>query len=491
MKVRVILYTVHRWLGIAMCLLFALWFASGIVMMYVEYPELTEAERLEALPELNIGEVNYLPFAASKSVTGDSAFTAAKLTTTLGRPTYEFRGISGATSFVFADTNELLQPIDDALALVSVRESGFSSNQITPTVEATIDFDQWTLSTGLNRYRPLHKVSLNDDRGTVLYVASTSGQIVRDTNEPERFWNWLGSTIHWIYPAILRKNASLWNDLVVYISLLGIISVVTGAIVGFLRLRLFNPYKGGRVSPYKSWMKWHHIGGLLTLVFVSTYIFSGLMSMGPWGVFNSPVSQQGQIARYNGADTLRLSTLTLPNTTTIESKVKEIKWHQILGEPYSSATLSASERIPFFGGTQSDQQAQLEEKIQRAIPQLIPDAQLQNVELIRSPDNYYYSMHNRYRPLPVYRAVFNDSQKSWFHIDGVTGEVINRVDKTARQERWLFNGLHSLDFQILLQHRPLWDMVVISLNLLGLAFSITAVVVGWRRLTHSINKGFS
>ena len=36
------LYLLHRWLGIAMCLLFALWFGSGIVLMYVHYPTLTE-----------------------------------------------------------------------------------------------------------------------------------------------------------------------------------------------------------------------------------------------------------------------------------------------------------------------------------------------------------------------------------------------------------------------------------------------------------------
>ena len=36
-----------------------LWFASGIVMMYVEYPELTEEERLRSLPELDISSIEY------------------------------------------------------------------------------------------------------------------------------------------------------------------------------------------------------------------------------------------------------------------------------------------------------------------------------------------------------------------------------------------------------------------------------------------------
>ncbi len=489
MILKVALYTLHRWLGIAMCWFFALWFASGIVMMYVEYPQLTEQERLDTLPYLNIGAANYLPFAASKSVLGDNAFKTVKLTTVLGRPTYEFVGLSGAISLVFADTNERLQGVDRELAVAAAKQSGFSSPGSAPTFDATLDFDQWTLSAELNKYRPLHKISLNDEAATVLYIASTTGQVARDTNRSERFWNWLGSTIHWIYPAMLRKNASLWNNVVVYVSLLGIASVISGAVIGFLRLRFLKPYSGNRVSPYKRWMKWHHIGGLLTLVFVSTYIFSGLMSMGPWGMFDSPNALGPQVNRYRGADTLRLSDLALPNITPSDSPIKEIHWHQILGQTYASIVMSASEKQPVFNNTDTDPAKLLSQNILDAVTQLIPGAQITSLELISAPDNYYYSLHNRYRPFPVYRAIFNDSEDSWFHIDGINGEVLNRVDDAARRERWFFNGLHSLDFQFLLQRRPLWDIIVISLNLLGFAFSITAVVIGWRRLAHTLPKG--
>jgi len=43
------LYIGHRWIGIATCLLFAMWFVSGLVMMYVAFPSLTEGERIAAL----------------------------------------------------------------------------------------------------------------------------------------------------------------------------------------------------------------------------------------------------------------------------------------------------------------------------------------------------------------------------------------------------------------------------------------------------------
>ena len=40
-----------------MCLVFFLWFASGIVMMYVEYPMLTEQERIRSLSPLEIDAI--------------------------------------------------------------------------------------------------------------------------------------------------------------------------------------------------------------------------------------------------------------------------------------------------------------------------------------------------------------------------------------------------------------------------------------------------
>src|ERR1041384_2466145 len=44
----------------------------------------------------------------------------------------------------------------------------------------------------------------------------------------------------------------------------------------------------------------HHVLGLLGFVFLSTFIFSGLMSMSPWGLFDSAVSQAEQVDAYTG-----------------------------------------------------------------------------------------------------------------------------------------------------------------------------------------------
>lgn len=46
--------------------------------------------------------------------------------------------------------------------------------------------------------------------------------------------------------------------------------------------------------------------------------------------------------------------------------------------------------------------------------------------------------------------------------------------------RWLYHGLHSLDFPWLYNHRPLWDIVVITFMLGGTALCVTSVILAWR-----------
>jgi uncharacterized iron-regulated membrane protein len=483
MKLKSILYLTHRWLGIGMCLLFALWFASGIIMMYVDYPELTEEERLINLPDLNTSEILLSAFEASASIDAGKVFSAVKLTTVLDRPAYQFQAIGGELAIVFADSGELITELSPESAIAAARQSAFAAEGAEPSYDKLVDLDQWSISAGLNRFRPLHRVKLNDPAGSVLYVSNSTGQIVLDTHRNERFWNWLGSIVHWIYPLQLRKNASLWTQVIIYISIIGIVSVFTGGIIGFMRIRIRKLYRGINLSPYTGWMKWHHILGLLTLIFVSTFIFSGLMSMGPWGIFNSSTSAQPQISRYMGGNTLRLSNLQPPDFAAITEPVKEVEWQKIQSTPYYSFKKSQRRgEVQFPGTSTQNQSLLLLAKIGEAIPVLLPDARLLSLDLVQEPDNYYYARHNNYRPFPVYRAKFDDKESSWYHIDLTSGEIVNRVTDASRRERWLFNGLHSLDFQFLLQHRPLWDLLVIILSLLGLGFSLTAVVIGWRRL---------
>lgn len=55
---------IHRYVGIVTCVLFTMWFGSGMVMMYVSFPQLTAVERFNALPPLDLRTAHVLPAQA-------------------------------------------------------------------------------------------------------------------------------------------------------------------------------------------------------------------------------------------------------------------------------------------------------------------------------------------------------------------------------------------------------------------------------------------
>jgi len=490
------LYLLHRWFGIVMCLLIALWFATGIIMMYVEYPELTEQERLARLPALPWQQVRLQASDAAALLTGALQEPASvKLTSVLGRPAYQFSSAFGEYFTVFADDGSLLQGLTPAQAQQAALAGTDASAQARHL--GLMDMDQWTVSSGLSPYRPLHKVALGDQAGSIVYVSEVTGQVVRDSTRNERFWNWLGSTIHWIYPWQLRRNATLWADIVIWLSLAGLVSVVTGGIIGFLRLRLRKPYQGDRYTPYRGWQKWHHVLGLGSLLFLFSFMFSGLMSMSPWGVFDNQSSAAPALARYNGATLATLAdfpgqdalaaaallTQAAASQQSTHAPLKEVQWTRLGGEGLLVLALGNGSRRVLSHAGLLDRDALLQ-RVAAAAPSLLPEATLLHSERLDHEDNYYYSHHNRYRPLPVLRLRFDDAEASWFHVDLASGQLLGRLTATDRVARWLYNGLHSLDFRPLFPYRPLWDLIVILLCLAGLTFSVTSIWLGWRRLWH-------
>ncbi len=58
------LILLHRWLGVAFCLFFAMWFATGIVMHFVPFPALTEAERFGGLAPIDVRAIRHGPAEA-------------------------------------------------------------------------------------------------------------------------------------------------------------------------------------------------------------------------------------------------------------------------------------------------------------------------------------------------------------------------------------------------------------------------------------------
>ena len=80
------------------------------------------------------------------------------------------------------------------------------------------------------------------------------------------------------------------------------------------------------------------------------------------------------------------------------------------------------------------------------------------------------------------RVRYANPQETWVYVDPSRGAVVQRNEKVTRLRRWLYQGLHSLDFPFLYYKRPLWDIVVIVLSIGGTVLSAATMVPAWRRL---------
>src|SRR5215469_14968744 len=142
---RQVLIFVHRWMGVCLCLLFLTWFASGIVMMYRQYPEVTAADRLSRAPTLDGSRIHITPADAYAKLGADGAPAAAQLITYDGRPAYRFRLGLGDIAIVYADTGDQQEdfPPDLTLRIASAwadQPSGAARE------EDKTEEDQWTVS---------------------------------------------------------------------------------------------------------------------------------------------------------------------------------------------------------------------------------------------------------------------------------------------------------------------------------------------------------
>jgi hypothetical protein len=473
------LYLTHRWLGIAGCLLFAMWFLSGLVMMYVGFPELTEQERLRGLSALRIGEAVVTPAAALAALPdGAGKLPPQRMSlqtlhaSTPPEPVWRILDAQGHRHVVSARDGRLLGPFDAGQAEIIAR--AFSGRPAARWVE-TLDRDQWTVPNGLNPLRPLHRIAVGDAADTELYVSSLTGEVVRDTTRLERFWNWLGAVPHWIYFTPLRADPPLWHDMVVWVSGLCIISAVSGLAIGVMRVRLRSRYRSGAATPYRGWMAWHHLAGLVGGLCVLSWIASGWLSMNPNGWFaRGGIGPAAQLQYQAPAGAFPWPVPSAP------AGARELQLQWFAGHPLA-VWRDADARTTVASAYTQQPTTITAEQIRIAAVRLVPNAPLQRMSMLHHEDIYWYGHHHT-RALPVWRLEFGDALGTWLHIDPDSGQVLGHSDRVARTRRWLFNAAHSLDFPWLLQHRPAWDAVVWLLSAIGLLVSVSGVVIGWRRL---------
>ena len=468
----------HRWVGILLCLFFAMWFASGLVMIYVPFPSLPQSERLEAASTISISNFQNLPYAVK--ATGLNNIDRVRVQNYLGQPLLVVEG-EGTAKAIYLNNSIPLPPLrkEDSAEVIAYY-SGAAVSEL--NVEGPIDYDQWIVHEKFDQYRPMYRVSLNDQSKTELYVSQSTGEVLQRTTASQRAWNYFGSIPHWLYLTVIRRDWQLWDSLVWWVSLVGIIGAVSGIVLGIQRVRIMNSRSGASAfTPFKGWMKWHHVTGLGFGLFVLTWIFSGWLSMDHGRLFSEPNPTVSQLNAFRGMTLAESIDVLARSRTSLAVDAHEIEISAIHGSPIVILREPDSSRIWLVEGSSGAIEGLSLNLIEEGVARAWPEVEVRSTEVVSITDTYT-NLREGSLGSEIIRTVLDDEGGTWVHIDKSTGQIVSVMDSSRRTYRWLYNGLHSLDFPGLVGHRPLWDIMMIAAMLIGFVFSVTGAILAFKRL---------
>ena len=496
----------HRWMGVAFCLLFTWWFVSAVFMMYWDFPAVRGADRLRHAQLLDASRIRVSPEQAYKVLGFDFPPDQVRLAMFDGRPAYWFGAIPDQV-IVYADDGT---PQDGYPPELNLRTAAAWAGQ--PAQQAKLEDirepDQWTVAGALRDLRPLVKYSWPD--GQQVYVAGASGQVMQYTTRASRLGAWLGPIPHWLYFTPLRKNGELWSRIVIWLSGIGTVMAISGLIVGVL---VYSPskryrYAGGPASiPYSGAKRLHMIFGLFFGIDAGTWAFSGMLSMEPFpklAAGRPATEMEDRISYALRGDSVELAPFSekLPAAALAAApatlKVKELELVSVAGRP---AYIAFDDRrnswvVPVRGDPAA---VFASDPIVDAIGNAVLPAALAEVRIVSRYEAYYVD-RNGERPLPVlFVSVAAKgegrgrqgsggavSEAAGFYIDPHTAQIVARRNPGGWFNRWLYHGLHSLDFPCLYNHRPAWDIVVLALLAGGTTLCITSAILAWKLVRRKI-----
>jgi hypothetical protein len=433
------------------------------------------------------------------------------------RPVYRILSSEGWTT-IYADTGQPLQAMNALLATNTLRH-------FLPEYASTIryedyltDSDQWTLQSVVRDLMPLHKIAVNDEASTYYYVSEKTGEAVLRTDASGRFRGYVSAVLHWLYFTPFRRQTQFWNQSIIWGSLIGCVLCLSGLVVGVWRYGLSPRFRLKKIpshSPYAGMMKWHHYAGLIFGVFSFTWAFSGALSLGPFPSLRGAPATQAQREAPTGGP-INLKPITANRLRDVVDAIstafdpKEIEFLQFRGEPYfiayrpplpSDAHRWSNTSISDFLALQLNRDHVIVSALKPnqglfkrfsnqdmfdVACEAMPGTGIKDAVWLNEYDSYYYSQDGT-RPLPVLRVRFNDPQQTWLYLNPQHGQMI-RYDRMSRLNRWLYKGLHDLDFPFLMYRRPLWDVTVIVLSIGGILLSVTTLLPAFRRLRRHTRK---
>lgn len=469
----------HRYLGLWLAVIMFVWFFSGIVMIYKTFPHYTIDEKYDVYQKLNKEDLlEYVDLI--KDITKESA--KIEFYKIINRPVCSTVNEMGVSQRFFLDNGAEIKDIDSLMAY-KIASSAFNLAENQYTFELVTSLDTWIPWERMVKHFPIYKFSFEDEDNSQLYVSSKTGEILQHSTDSDRFWAYFGAIPHWFYVKDLRRHLETWRWVIVIISAIGTImcflGLITGVYRGWKKLRgkiKFSPYS---VALYR----WHHYLGFIFGFITLTWVFSGMMSLVPDKWFYDDSEEVVILEKLNNRNQITTE-LDFPfifeMLNSAPTETKKIIINELNGEEQVEFKSSVAESYLLDAQHLYDRASQF--AVDSGIDKLqyIYQEVIDTILVLREYDNYYYAKSKKI-PLPVLKLEINNNLNTHLYIDPINCEILQKTNSYSRVRRWLYRGLHCLDFRFIYSS-VYWEIVIILLMIGGTMLSITGCLLIFRRV---------
>ncbi|MBB5862862.1 hypothetical protein [Xanthomonas sp. 3058] len=468
----------HRWFGVALCLAFAVWFSSGIVMLFVPFPALPDSARRAGSDPLALARVHIAP-ATALSIGGGG--DGMRLISVAGRPRYVIDQATLVRS-IDARSGALLGMLDSAQArTVAAR---FAHARVRRLV-GPLQVDQWSVHQHFDAWRPFYRAELDDAAGTELYVSARSGEVMQRTRASERRWNWLGAIPHWLYFTVLRHDFGAWDRTVWWVALAALIGAASGTLLGLYRTWQIRMRRRAGWSAFGGVLRWHHGLGLGGAAIVLVWIFSGWLSMDHGRLFSRGQPSPQAVRRY-AADSLQHALAGVaPDALQPLDGSGEIAFSVVGGHAWASGRGGAGDNATLGLASAPAATYRLSSQARRAA---IVAAAAQTWPLTADPGGRQPRPNETlYREADAIaddavRVALASPQGAALYFDSQTGRPLLQLDASRKAYAWLYFALHTTRVPGLIAYPRLRLALQLTLLAIGWCLSITGIVLACKRL---------
>lgn len=480
-----LLHRLHRSLGAFLCVLMLSWFASGAVMTFVGFPSYRTQDRLRDSAALPSAVSSLPPQVHSwlSSSAPQSGQTLALVHSATGTR-WSFQSDRDGVQTISALPPYDAPAIDERTARAEAERIVGASSRAAVLLDGP---DQWTVPLPSALF-PLWQVQLDDAQSNTLYIARASGQVVQRTDRTARLWAWLGAIPHWIYPTILRRERTLWKQVVITLAGLSLALSLSGLVIGIdAKRRLWKRRAhAGRSVLRDPYLRWHQRIGLVFGAFVSAWLFSGILSFTPFQWTGSEGEYDSARQRLAGQQALAYPRFILNALLRCQSQlsVHELRYLQVASVPTIICLGKKGEsRIVRQHGAELHVAARLaDSEIHSIATVLRGNTTGARHHVLEHADSYYYPTHGSPQiARPYWRIDLSDPNETSYYFDPRLAELLQIQTRRLRWSRWLFQGLHSWDFAVLYQWPLLWRSLIVLAMLAGTCLSFTALRMALRR----------